>query len=173
MGVKGGLGEFCWCIKKVRRSVTPRPGSNKESAAIGICVKSVLQTRGRTLRKFSCRGTRKRGRKGKPFLQTKKLVGGGRRIRRIRRTPLPTIHEKNETSNAENAKNAEAAEALAFAKKVASLSQQHKSENLAKKALTAAGISLKKPLWTTPTPTPTPHSSTTEMQPHSSRRSTP
>ena len=171
MGVKGGLGEFCRCIKKVRRSVTPRPGSNKESAAIGICVKSVLQTRGRTLRKFSCRGTRKRGRKGKPFLQTKKLVGGGRPTRRIRRTPLPTIHEENETSNAENAKNSEAAKALAFARKVDSLIQQNKSEKIAKNALKAAGISLKKPLWTTPTPTP--HSSTTEKQPHSSRRSTP
>ena len=171
MGVKGGLGEFCRCIKKVRRSVTPRPGSNKESAAIGICVKSVLQTRGRTLRKFSCRGTRKRGRKGKPFLQTKKLVGGGRPTRRIRRTPLPTIHEENETSNAENAKNSEAAKALAFASNVALLNQQSRSEKIAKNALKAAGISLEKPLWTTPTPTP--HSSTTEKQPHLSRRSTP
>jgi hypothetical protein len=166
MGVKGGLGEFCRCIKKVRRSVTPRPGSNKESAAIGICVKSVLQTRGRTLRKFSCKGTRRRGRKGKPFLQTKKLVGGGRRTRR---KPLSTIPEENETSNAENAKNREAAEVLAFAEKVALLSQQYKSEMIAKKALNAAGIPLTKPLWTTPTP----HSSATGTQPHSSRRSTP
>lgn len=164
MGVKGGLGEFCRCIKKVRRSVTPRPGSNKESAAIGICVKSVLQTRGRTLRKFSCRG-RKRGRKGKPFLQTKKLVGGGGHpTRRIRRTPLPKIPEENETSNAENAKD--------FAAEVFRLkmeNQQRRSVLIAQKALTAAGISLEKPLWTTPTP----HSSTTERQPHSSRRSTP
>jgi hypothetical protein len=158
MGVKGGLGEFCRCIKKVRRSVTPRPGSNKESAAIGICVKSVLQTRGRTLRKFSCKGTRKRGRKGKPFLQTKKLVGGGRltifkslasmkeqdRLQKYRgQTPriniLPTIDESHTL-----------------------LSPQRKSELIAQAALAKYG------LW----PRPKPHSSATETQPHSSRRST-
>ena len=156
MGVKGGLGEFCRCIKKVRRSVTPRPGSNKESAAIGICVKSVLQTRGRTLRKFSCRGTRRRGRKGKPFLQTKKLVGGGRlpifkdlasrmekekyRDRTHRINILPTIDESDTP-----------------------LSPQRKSQ------LIAQNVLAKRRLW----PRPMPHSSTTERQPHSSRRSTP
>ncbi len=51
---------FCRCIKKVRKSVKVRPGQNKtlkgrEKAAIGICVKSILQTRGKTLRKFKCR----------------------------------------------------------------------------------------------------------------------
>jgi hypothetical protein len=50
---------FCKCIKSVRRSVKLRPGQRgeaaRESAAIAICVKSVLQTRGRTLRSFKCK----------------------------------------------------------------------------------------------------------------------
>ena len=45
---------FCECIKKVRKTVKLRKKSTKEGAAIGICVKSVLQTRGRTLKKFRC-----------------------------------------------------------------------------------------------------------------------
>ncbi len=70
---------FCGCIKKVRKSVTLRKGSGrgpaaKESAAIAICTKSVLQTRGRTLRKFTC------GKKGKAAkLQTQKLLRRSRR----------------------------------------------------------------------------------------------
>lgn len=65
--------KFCGCIKKVRRTVTLRKGAGrgpaaKESAAIAICTKSVLQTRGRTLRKVSC------GKGGKrPKLQTQPL----------------------------------------------------------------------------------------------------
>jgi hypothetical protein len=46
--------KLCDCIKQVRRTVKVRKGSSKEKAAIGICVKSVLQTRGRTLKRFSC-----------------------------------------------------------------------------------------------------------------------
>ncbi len=51
--------EFCRCIKKVRKTVKLRLNQkktpkNKEKAAIGICVKSVLQTKGKTLRKFKC-----------------------------------------------------------------------------------------------------------------------
>jgi hypothetical protein len=54
--------KLCECIKKVRRTVKLRKtavtkgpaGLAKESAAIGICVKSVLQTRGKTLKRFSC-----------------------------------------------------------------------------------------------------------------------
>ena len=51
--------EFCRCIKKVTKTVKVRSGQNKsfkgrEKAAIGICVKSVLQTRGKTLKKFKC-----------------------------------------------------------------------------------------------------------------------
>ena len=50
---------FCRCIKKVRKTVKVRPGQNKskkgrEKAAIGICVKSVLQSKGKTLKKFKC-----------------------------------------------------------------------------------------------------------------------
>lgn len=48
---------FCDCVKQVRRTVKTRKGSSgKEQAAIAICVKSVLQKRGRTLKKFRCRG---------------------------------------------------------------------------------------------------------------------
>jgi hypothetical protein len=51
--------ELCRCIKKVRKTVKLRRGQNKtrkgrESAAIGICVKSVIQTRGKTLKRFKC-----------------------------------------------------------------------------------------------------------------------
>ena len=51
---------FCRCIKAVRNTVKLRAGSMRskdarEKAAIAICVKSVLQGRGRTLKKFSCR----------------------------------------------------------------------------------------------------------------------
>lgn len=47
-------GKFCRCIKKVKKTVKARK-VNKEKAAIGICVKSVLGTRKRTLYKFSCK----------------------------------------------------------------------------------------------------------------------
>ena len=51
--------EFCRCIKKVRKTIKLRPGVKKtaaarEAAAIGVCVTSVLQTRGKTLKRFSC-----------------------------------------------------------------------------------------------------------------------
>jgi hypothetical protein len=57
---------LCNCIKKVRKTIKLRKGQkntprNREGAAIGICVKSVLQTRGKTIKKFRC------GKK--PFLQ--------------------------------------------------------------------------------------------------------
>ena len=58
------LKDFCGCIKKVRSYIKPIKGT-KESASIAICTKSVLQTKGKTLRKFSCR-------KGKLFTQKKK-----------------------------------------------------------------------------------------------------
>jgi hypothetical protein len=44
--------KFDRCVKTVRKTVKARKGSNKESAAIGICTKSVLQTRGRTLKRY-------------------------------------------------------------------------------------------------------------------------
>ena len=48
---------FCKCIKQVRRTVKLRRGStDREGAAIAICTKSILQTRGKTLRKIKCRG---------------------------------------------------------------------------------------------------------------------
>lgn len=49
--------KFCNCVKSVRRTVQVRKGApkSKESAAIAICTGSVLQTRGKTLRKFSCK----------------------------------------------------------------------------------------------------------------------
>lgn len=61
---------FCKCIKKVRKTVKLRQtrgkkqsiSREKESAAIAICVRSVLGTRGRTLRKFKCDKT--------PYLET-------------------------------------------------------------------------------------------------------
>jgi hypothetical protein len=61
--------ELCRCIKKVRKTVKLRRGQSKsrkdrESAAIGICVKSVIQTRGKTLKKFKCNP--------KPYLLTQK-----------------------------------------------------------------------------------------------------
>ena len=73
--------KFCGCIKKVRRSVTLRKGSRKgdaakEGAAIAICTKSVLQTKGLTLRKFKC------GKKGvRAMLRTQRIRG-----RRTQRT---------------------------------------------------------------------------------------
>jgi hypothetical protein len=44
--------KFDRCVKSVQKTVKARKGSNKESAAIGICTKSVLQTRGRTLKRY-------------------------------------------------------------------------------------------------------------------------
>ncbi len=69
--------KFCRCIKKVSKTIKLRPGQKKsqaakESAAIGTCVKAVLQTRGKTLKRFSC------GVKGKKkFLSTQKPLKGG------------------------------------------------------------------------------------------------
>ena len=38
--------DFCRCIKKVRSYIKPIKGS-PESAAIAVCIKSVLQTKGK------------------------------------------------------------------------------------------------------------------------------
>jgi len=62
--------KYCGCIKKVRKTVKARTGrkaQNKESAAIAICTKAVLQSRGRTLRKFNCK-------RGRPNLKTQNLL---------------------------------------------------------------------------------------------------
>ena len=45
---------FCKCIKSVRKTLKARRGSTKEKGAIAVCTKSVLQTRGRTLKRFKC-----------------------------------------------------------------------------------------------------------------------
>ena len=45
---------FCRCIKSVRRTIRTRKGSTKEQGAIAVCVKSVLGSRGKTLKKFRC-----------------------------------------------------------------------------------------------------------------------
>lgn len=60
--------KFCRCIKQVRKTVRLRSGQKKtktakEQAAIAICTTSMLQRRGRTLRRFRCRGK-------KPMLET-------------------------------------------------------------------------------------------------------
>jgi len=50
--------KFCSCIKQVAKYVRPITGRGpaaKEGAAIAICVKKVLQSRGRTLKRFSCK----------------------------------------------------------------------------------------------------------------------
>lgn len=43
---------FNRCVKAVRKTVKARKGSTKESAAIAICTKSVLQTRGKTMKRY-------------------------------------------------------------------------------------------------------------------------
>jgi hypothetical protein len=50
--------KFCQCIKAVKKTLKLRKGlsPNKEAAAIAICVKSMLHTKGRTLKRFSCLG---------------------------------------------------------------------------------------------------------------------
>ncbi len=69
--------DFCRCIKKVRKTIKLRPGQKntpaaREAAAIGVCVQSVLQTKGKTLKSFRC------GKKGQtPTLKTQKPLKGG------------------------------------------------------------------------------------------------
>ena len=58
--------KFNRCVKSVKKTVRARKGSNKESAAIGICTKSVLHKRGRTIKRY---------RKGRLITQ-KKFRGG-------------------------------------------------------------------------------------------------
>jgi hypothetical protein len=58
--------KFDHCVKAVRKTVKARKGSNKESAAIAICTKTILHPRGRTLKRY---------RKGR-LLTQKKMRGG-------------------------------------------------------------------------------------------------
>jgi hypothetical protein len=49
--------KLCKCIKNVRKTVktkTTRTLKQREKAAIAICVKSVLQSRRKTLKRFHC-----------------------------------------------------------------------------------------------------------------------
>lgn len=46
--------KFCRCIKAVRKTVKARKGSTAEGAAIAICTKSMLQRKGRTLKRITC-----------------------------------------------------------------------------------------------------------------------
>jgi hypothetical protein len=126
----------------VRQAGKTRKIKRPESLAIAICVKSVLQTRGRTLRKFRCNPEGKK----KPFLQTQPLfVGGGskRSKRFTRHVPkLSQIIEVPETSNAENAKN--------FVSKVAVLMKNRRRQKAELEAQLAAQKELAKyGLWPT------------------------
>ena len=60
------LADFCKCIKSVRKTIKPRKKQTREQAAIAVCVKSVLGSKGKTLRKFNCKkkqlSTRRLGR---------------------------------------------------------------------------------------------------------------
>jgi hypothetical protein len=58
--------KFNHCVKAVRKTVKARKGSNKESAAIAICTKTILHPRGRTVKRY---------RKGR-LLTQKKMRGG-------------------------------------------------------------------------------------------------
>lgn len=60
--------KFNRCVKSVRKTVRARKGTNKESAAIGICTKSVLHKRGRTIKRY---------RKGRLVTQKKFRGGAG------------------------------------------------------------------------------------------------
>ena len=70
--------KFCRCVKKVagtvgRRRSTLKAGKGKygkESTAIAVRVRSVLGSRGRTLRRFSCK------KKGGPRVITQEPIAG-------------------------------------------------------------------------------------------------
>ena len=55
--------KLCRCIKRVRRTQAGTK-KEKEKAAIGICITSVLHSRGKTVKRFHCRPS--------PYLQTLK-----------------------------------------------------------------------------------------------------
>jgi hypothetical protein len=44
--------KFDRCVKSVSKSVKPRKGSSKESAAIAICTTTVLYPRGKTIKRY-------------------------------------------------------------------------------------------------------------------------
>lgn len=47
---------FCHCIKKVRSTLrSKQTKKQKEKSAIAICIHSVLQKKGKTLKRFTCK----------------------------------------------------------------------------------------------------------------------
>ena len=54
--------KLCRCIKRVRQTVRAHTKKEKEKAAIGICITSVLHSRGKTVKRFHCRPS--------PYLRT-------------------------------------------------------------------------------------------------------
>jgi len=62
--------KLCTCIKAVRKTIKARPGISKEKGAIAICVKSVVQKKRSTLKKFKC------GKKPSLITQRRKKIGG-------------------------------------------------------------------------------------------------
>ena len=87
---------FCRCVKKVRKTLKARPGSEDRSTAegraIAVCTKSVLQTKGRTLKKVNC---------SKHVLETQPIKAG-RRTRKqrndtIERNKTHTVYIKDDT----------------------------------------------------------------------------
>jgi len=60
------VARFCRCIGSVRKTIRPRKKQSKESAAIAVCVSSLLHKRGRTVKQFRCNK--------KPFLKTQPLI---------------------------------------------------------------------------------------------------
>jgi hypothetical protein len=71
LGKSGLLKKLCHCIKLVRKTVKAIRGQ-RESAAIGICVKSVLHRRGKTIKRFSCKKKELITRKKKELTTRKK-----------------------------------------------------------------------------------------------------
>lgn len=70
------LNRFCRCIKTVRNHALPKKVTHtnrrkREERAIAICVSSVLQRKGRTLKRFRCRSP--------AFLQTQAYPRPSRR----------------------------------------------------------------------------------------------
>jgi hypothetical protein len=47
--------KLCSCIKKVRKTIKARNRKVSEQRAIAICVKSVLHSRGKTIKRFDCK----------------------------------------------------------------------------------------------------------------------
>lgn len=73
-GAKATAKKLCKCIKSVRKTIKARPGISKEKGAIAICVKSIVQTKRRTLKKFKC------GKKPRLVTQKRKRVGGATHV---------------------------------------------------------------------------------------------